>query len=125
MKTATVRIRPPNRKSPSPRERKLKWDIRASFATAFRNWRQTNSLTMNQVATDLDLSVNTISSWEQGKRFPAVGHFDLVVAYTRVPPCRLICVMADDCLPSGCLSAVSHHRPGQGPAANGLSPKKS
>lgn len=110
MKTATVRIRPPKPKSTAPGKRKLKWDIRASFATALRNWRQTNNLTLNQVATDLGLSANTINLWEQAKRFPGVRHFDLVASYTRLPPCRLICLMADDCLPSGCLSAVPHHR---------------
>lgn len=115
MKTATVRTRPPKPKSPAPGKRRLKWDIRASFATALRNWRQTHNLTLNQVATDLGLSASTINLWEQAKRFPAVRHFDLVAAYTRVPPCRLICLMADDCLSSGCPSPDSYHRAGLGP----------
>ena len=85
---------------------KLRCDIRASFAIAFKNWRQRENVPLKQVATDLGLSVNTIDMWELGKRFPTGRHFEMLVDYTGVPPCRLFCVMAGKCVPAECLLAM-------------------
>ena len=92
---------------PVLRKPKPKFDIGASFAIAFKNWRQKNKLPLKQVAADLGLSVNTINLWEMGKRFPSKGHFEKVVEYTGQPPCKLFCVMADKCVPADCLLAIS------------------
>ena len=81
-------------------------DIRASFARAFRNWRVKNYIPLKQIAADLGLSVSTVSSWEMGERFPTGRNFELVVDYTGVPPCKLFCVMADQCVPADCLLAM-------------------
>ena len=70
-------------------------DIRASFATAFRNWRKNRNIPLKQVATDLDVSIGTVNSWESGRRFPTGRHFEMLTHYTGMPPCRLFCVMAD------------------------------
>jgi transcriptional regulator with XRE-family HTH domain len=86
--------------------RKLKCDIRASFAIAFKNWRRENNLPLKQIAADLGLSINAINLWETGKRFPTGHHLELLSEYTGVPPCRLFCVMADRCVPAECLLAV-------------------
>ena len=90
-----------------PGKPKLKCDIHASFAIAFKNWRQKNKIPLKQIAADLGLSVNTISLWELGKRFPSKHHFAMLADYTGLPPCKLFCVMADKCVPADCLLALS------------------
>jgi transcriptional regulator with XRE-family HTH domain len=81
-------------------------DLRASFATAFKNWRHRNNVPLKQVAADLNVSVNTVNLWELGKRFPTGRHLELLTAYTGQPPCRLFCIMADRCVPADCLLAM-------------------
>ena len=81
-------------------------DIRASFATAFRNWRLKNHVPLKAIAKHLGLSVATINSWELGERFPTGYNFERLVEYTGVPPCKLFCVMADKCVPAECLLAM-------------------
>ena len=81
-------------------------DIRASFATALSNWRKKSNLPLKQVAKDLGLSMATINSWELGQRFPSGRNFERLVDYTGLPPCRLFCVMADQCVPAACLLAT-------------------
>jgi ribosome-binding protein aMBF1 (putative translation factor) len=82
------------------------WDVRASFARAFRDWRRRNGLPLKTVARDLGLSISTVSSWESGRSFPTGSHFERLVAYTGLPPCKLFCVMADRCVPADCLLAL-------------------
>ena len=62
-------------------------DVRASFATAFRNWRLKNNIPLKKIAKDLGLSVATIDSWELGNRFPTGYNFELLANYTGLPPC--------------------------------------
>ena len=81
-------------------------DIRASFATAFRNWRLKNRIPLKKVAKDLDLSVSTVSAWELGERFPSGENFERLVDYTGEPPCKLFCIMANKCVPQKCLLAM-------------------
>ena len=85
-------------------------DIRASFAAAFRNWRLKNHVPLKKVAKDLGLAVSTVSSWELGERFPTGRNFELLVNYTKVPPCCLFCIMADKCVPPECLLAMGRKR---------------
>jgi transcriptional regulator with XRE-family HTH domain len=89
-------------------------DARASFATAFRNWRRKNKLPLKKVAADLGVSVSIVNLWESGKRFPGGRNFEMPVDYTGLPPCKLFCVMADKCVPTDCLLAL--HRLGSKPA---------
>jgi transcriptional regulator with XRE-family HTH domain len=81
-------------------------DIRASFAKAFSAWRRKNNLPLKQIARDLGLAVSTVNSWELGERFPTGRNFEMLVNYTGVPPCKLFCVMADQCVPAVCLLAM-------------------
>jgi len=81
-------------------------DIRASFASAFGNWRRKNNIPLKKIARDLGLAVSTINSWELGERFPTSRNFEMLANYTGVPPCRLFCVMADKCVPTKCLLAM-------------------
>jgi len=64
-------------------------DIRASFASAFGNWRRKNNIPLKKIARDLGLAVSTINSWELGERFPTGRNFEMLANYTGVPPCRL------------------------------------
>jgi len=77
-------------------------DICASFATAFKSWRRTHSITLKQVAGDLGLSIATINKWERGERFPTGRHLELLAEYTHQPPCRLVCRLADKCILANC-----------------------
>lgn len=85
----------------------LQCDIRASFATAFRNWRRANKLPLKKIAADLGVSISTVDLWESGKRFPGGRNFELLAHYTGLPPCKLFCVMADKCMPADCLLALN------------------
>jgi transcriptional regulator with XRE-family HTH domain len=87
-------------------EPKFRSDIRANFATAFRNWRVKNNIPLKQIATDLGLAVSTVSYWELGERFPTGRNFEMLVEYTGMPPCKLFCIMADKCVPADCLLAM-------------------
>ena len=78
---------------------KSQCDIRASFATAFHNWRLKSNIPLKKIASDLGLAASTVNSWELGKRFPTGRNFEMLVDYTGVPPCKLFCVMAD--IPGG------------------------
>jgi transcriptional regulator with XRE-family HTH domain len=85
-------------------------DLRASFATAFRNWRLKNHIPLKKIARDLGLSVSTVNSWELGEQFPTGRNFEMLVDYTGVPPCKLFCVLADRCVPPECLLAMGRKR---------------
>jgi len=88
------------------RNRDFHCDIRASFATAFGNWRRKNNLPLKKVAEALGVAVSTVSSWELGRRFPTGRHFERLVEYSGLPPCKLFCIMADQCVPADCLLAM-------------------
>ena len=81
-------------------------DIRTSFAKAFGYWRRKNQVTLKEIAEGLGLSVATVNSWELGERFPTGEHFQALVNYTGVPPCKLFCVLADKCVPAECQLAL-------------------
>jgi transcriptional regulator with XRE-family HTH domain len=87
-------------------ESKLRCDIRASFAIAFRSWRLKKNIPLKRVAMDLGVSTATVNTWESGKCFPTGRHFEMLADYTGVPPCRLFCVMADKCVPADCPLAL-------------------
>ena len=82
-------------------------NVRASFATAFSNWRRKNRFPLKSVAKDLGVSISTVSSWESGECFPTGYNFEMLVEYTGLPPCKLFCVMADKCVPADCMLALS------------------
>jgi transcriptional regulator with XRE-family HTH domain len=79
---------------------------RASFAMAFSNWRRKNKIPLKEVADALGVAVSTVSSWELGQRFPSGRHFEMLVNYSGLPPCKLFCIMADKCVPQECLLAM-------------------
>lgn len=92
----------------------LHCDVRASFAVAFGAWRQAKQVPLKKIARDLGVSIGTVSAWELGRRFPESDNFQLLVEYTGLPPCRLLCVKAEQCVPSRCLLALGQLRSGEG-----------
>ncbi len=91
-----------------PLQPNFRCNVRASFATAFKTWRLKHHVPLKQVAESLGVSIATVNSWELGLRFPTGCNFELLANYTGLPPCRLLCVMADQCVPSACLLAMGH-----------------
>jgi transcriptional regulator with XRE-family HTH domain len=89
----------------------LHCDIRTSFARAFSAWRRKNNIPLKQIAAELGISVSTVNAWELGGRFPTGEHFQALVNYTGVPPCRLFCIMADKCMPAECQLAMLKQPP--------------
>lgn len=102
----TARADRPDRIKTFPRPAESPGDFRACFPVMLKRWRRKNYLPLKRVAADLHLSVNTLSAWEQGKRFPTGRHFDQFVAYTGEPPCHFVCSHAEQCRPGGCLRAA-------------------
>jgi transcriptional regulator with XRE-family HTH domain len=92
-------------------KRQFHCDVRASFATAFSTWRRKNRIPLKNVAKHLGVSISTVSSWESGECFPTGYNFEILVEYTRLPPCKLFCVMADKCVPAECFLAMSQIKP--------------
>ncbi len=68
---------------------------------------------LQKIARDLGVSIGTVSAWELGRGFPESDNFQLLVEYTG-SPCRLLCVKAEQCVPSRCLIALGHLRSGKG-----------
>jgi len=98
---------PAKKTLPCPVTTPAKGKFRASFALAFRSWRQKSQIPLKQIASDLGVSTSTVSAWELGERFPSGDHFERLVEYTGLPPCRLFCVMTEECVPADCLQALS------------------
>ena len=84
---------------------KPRFDIRASFAIAFKNWREKHHIPLKKIAADLGVGIATVQAWESAERFPNGDNLEMLANYTGVPPCRLFCVIADRCVPSECLLA--------------------
>ncbi len=84
----------------------LDCDIRTNFAKGFGAWRRKNNLPLKDVAAELGISLATVNAWEWGEKFPTAKHFQALVNYAGIPPCRLFCVMANKCVPVECLLAM-------------------
>ncbi len=80
-------------------------DVHASFATAFGDWRRKNKIPLKRIAQDLGVSISVVSSWASGQHFPTGYNFDMLVQYTGLPPCKLVCAVADRCGRDACLLA--------------------
>lgn len=74
-------------------------DTRHHFSRRFRLWRQMRGVPAKAVASDLDISRQTISSWETARGFPTLGHLRAVADLTGIALCRWVCPRADECRP--------------------------
>jgi len=54
---------------------------------------------------EMGVSISAVNSWESGQCFPGGHNFEMLVEYTALPPCKLVCVMADKCVSANCLLA--------------------
>jgi transcriptional regulator with XRE-family HTH domain len=82
------------------------FDIRASFAIGFKNWREKSRIPLKKIAADLGVGIATVQAWESGQRFPNGDNLEMLATYTGLPPCRLFCVLADSCVPAKCVLAA-------------------
>jgi transcriptional regulator with XRE-family HTH domain len=89
-------------------------DLRASLAVAFGGWRRKRRIPLKTIARDLGVSIATVSSWESGRSFPGSQNFERVVELTGLPPCKLFCLKADECVPADCRLAMGKLLPKQG-----------
>lgn len=55
------------------------------FAARLRDWRNARQLPLKQVASDLGVSIAVVSAWENGTRFPTIGHLGTLSDYTDIP----------------------------------------
>jgi transcriptional regulator with XRE-family HTH domain len=86
-----------------PQESKTRWPIRRSFAATLKKWRRKNKIPLKQIAAHLRVSIATIHLWESGKRFPNGEHFEMLAEYTGQTPCRLFCLLFEQCPKDRCL----------------------
>ena len=83
---------------------KFHCNVRANFARAFSAWRRQANIPLKKIAGDLGVSISTVNSWEFGENFPGGENIENLVEYTGLPPCRLFCVMAEQCnMSTGCI----------------------
>lgn len=71
--------------------------VRRLFAERLRAWRMLNRLPLKTVARDLGVGISTVSDWERGNRFPSAEMLDAIGMHMGQPPCRLICVVPENC----------------------------
>lgn len=64
---------------------------RALFGEALRTWRKKKGIPLKAVAADVCVSIETVSAWETGIRFPTPENLDKLSQYTGMPVCRFFC----------------------------------
>ena len=84
----------------------FRFQVRKSFAAAFKKWRRQNNIPLKQIAADLGVSITTIDLWESGRRFPCSEHLDALAEYIGLLPCQFFCILADQCQPGECRLAA-------------------
>lgn len=56
-----------------------------------RGWRRRKGWPLKRVAHELDVSVPTVSDWENGARFPSGQHLLKLAVLYDTPVCHLLC----------------------------------
>lgn len=64
---------------------------RSQLSRFLKSWRQTNKLPLKAVAEDVGVSIETISAWEHGYRFPSAENLDNLATFIGIPVCRFFC----------------------------------
>ena len=67
------------------------------FAANLRELRRQRGVSIKRAASELGVAQSTWSQWESGKRFPPGLFVELLAAYFRVPPCRLLALVPARC----------------------------
>jgi len=60
------------------------------FAKRLKNWRSTRHLPLKHMATDLGVSMATLSQWENGHRFPTMSNLETIARYMDTHVCCLL-----------------------------------
>lgn len=63
----------------------------ARLGGVLRVWRETQALPLKRMAVDLDVSVSTLWTWENGKRYPTLENLLKISRYTGIPLCIFLC----------------------------------
>ena len=66
-------------------------DIKVIFAKRLKTWRKSRRLPLKKIAADLGITVSTLCQWENRVYFPSSDNFNLLVLYTKLPPCHFLC----------------------------------
>lgn len=77
-----------------PRESCL---LAVTLGRRLHRWRMAHNLPLKALAFDLDVSISTIDTWEQGLRFPSGRHLEALSKYTNIPICGLLWMGEKDC----------------------------
>ncbi len=80
-----------------------------ALARSLRRWRRGRGIPLKRMAAELGFSMATIHAWEQGRRFPAGRHLDLLSAYTGIPVCAFFYPGRNPC---DCAARLTRPRPG-------------
>lgn len=59
-----------------------------AFAKRFARWRKAHKLPLKHVAAELGVSIQVVSDWEHGRRFPTGKHLARIESVTKVPLCQ-------------------------------------
>ena len=60
------------------------------FGERLKRWRKLHKLPLKHLATGLGVSIQVISDWERGVRFPCEKHLAQLEHYTGVPLCGFL-----------------------------------
>ncbi len=64
---------------------------RSQLSAFLKGWRAANGLPLKALAGDMGVSIETVSAWERGHRFPGAENLDKLAAYTGVPISCFFC----------------------------------
>ena len=62
--------------------------LQALFGRRLRAWRERNGLPLKAIASDLGVSVATVSAWERGDRFPSGQHLEMLARQYKLCVCE-------------------------------------
>ena len=60
------------------------------FGQRLKTWRMLRKLPLKHIAEDLGASIQVVSDWERGVRFPCEKHLAQLEEYTGVPLCGFL-----------------------------------
>lgn len=59
-----------------------------AFGRRFARWRKSKRYPLKHVAAELGVSIQIVSDWERGRRFPSGKHLLMIESFTKVPLCQ-------------------------------------
>ena len=70
-----------------------------------KQWRHERGVPLRVLSKKLSVSISTVSSWENGTRFPSASHLDALAGCVNMPICNLLYHEEGSCphCASGCV----------------------